>query len=184
MTPATADATRATQVRDATPADFDAILRLNTQWEHFLSPMDRSRLVTLHQMAAVHRVVVDAGKVCAFLLVMREGCAYDSLNYRWFDKRYKRFLYVDRVVIAGACQGRGLGRLLYADLLAFARINRVNTVTCEIDADPPNEPSRRLHAALGFCEVGTQRVGAAQKRVAMQALIVDAAPTNRPLARS
>ncbi|MEO7941563.1 MAG: GNAT family N-acetyltransferase, partial [Burkholderiaceae bacterium] len=126
----------------------------------------------LHLMAAAHRVVEDGGTVCAFLLAMREGCAYDSLNYRWFSDRYPRFLYVDRVVIAGDCQARGLGRSLYADLLAFAQASGVDTITCEIDADPPNEPSRRLHTALGFREVGTQRVGAAHKRVSMQALHV------------
>ena len=171
-----------TLVRDATPGDFTDILRLNTQWEHFLSPMDLARLEALHQMAAVHRVVESAGGVCAFMLAMREGCAYDSLNYRWFADRYPRFLYVDRVVISGDWHGRGLGRMLYADLLASARVSGVDTVTCEIDADPPNEPSRRLHEALGFREVGTQRVGVAQKQVAMQALRVDPGSLNPPSA--
>lgn len=163
----------ALHLRDATPADFTEILRLNTQWVHFLSPMHLARLQILHQMAAVHRVVEHAGTVCAFLLALREGCAYDSLNYRWFAQRYPRFLYVDRVVIAGDWHGHGLGRMLYADLFAFARHGGIDTVTCEIDADPPNEPSRRLHAALGFREVGAQRVGDAHKQVAMQALRVD-----------
>lgn len=170
----------AAQVRDATPADFAGILHLNLQWEHFLSPMDVSRLGSLHQMAAAHRVIADAGTVYAFMLVMREGCAYDSPNYRWFSDRYERFLYVDRVVIAGDNQGRGLGRMLYGDLFAFARFSGVDTVTCEIDADPPNEPSRRLHAALGFREVGAQRVGVAGKRVAMQAMNVGADPVIHP----
>lgn len=181
MTPMAASPVHAAQVRDATEADFADIVRLNTQWEHFLSPMDGPRLAMLHQMAAVHRVIVDAGRVCAFMLTMREGCAYASPNYQWFADRYERFLYVDRVVIAGDCQGRGLARMLYADLLAFARASGVDTVTCEVDADPPNEPSRRLHAALGFCKVGTLRVGVGHKQVAMQALRVDPAPMGRPL---
>lgn len=182
MTPGGFGQRHATLVRDATPGDFTDILRLNKQWEHYLSPMDLSRLEALHQMAAVHRVVEDAGKLCAFLLAMREGCAYDSLNYRWFAERYPRFLYVDRVVIAGDWHGRGMGRMLYADLFASARAGGVDTVTCEIDADPPNEPSRRMHVALGFREVGIQRVGTAHKQVAMQALRIDAASINPPFA--
>lgn len=158
-------------VRAAVPDDFDAILCMNQESVHFLSPMDRSRLTDLHQMAAYHRVI-DAGdgRACAFLIAMREGCDYDSANYRWFAERYTRFLYIDRVVIAGDQQGRGLGRQLYADLLSFARANGVDTVACEVDADPPNEPSRRFHASHGFSEVGTHRVGATHKQVAMQVL--------------
>jgi predicted GNAT superfamily acetyltransferase len=158
-------------IRAATPDDFDAILGMNQESVHFLSPLDRDRLTALHQMAAYHRVV-DAGdgRACAFLLAMREGCAYDSANYQWFATRYARFLYIDRVVIAGDQQGRGLGRQLYADLLSFARADGVETVACEFDTDPPNEPSRRFHASYGFREVGTHRVGATHKQVAMQVL--------------
>jgi len=158
-------------VRAAGPDDFDAILRMNQESVHFLSPMDRDRLTALHQMAAYHGVI-DAGdgRACAFLLAMREGCDYDSANYQWFAARYARFLYIDRVVIAGDQQGRGLGRQLYADLLSFARANGVESVACEFDTDPPNEPSRRFHMSHGFCEVGTHRVGASHKQVAMQML--------------
>jgi len=34
-------------IRDATAADFDAIVRLNLDSEHFMSPMDRARLDVL-----------------------------------------------------------------------------------------------------------------------------------------
>lgn len=158
-------------VRAATPNDFDTILRMNQESVHFLSPMDRSRLTDLHQMAAYHRVI-DAGdgRACGFLIAMREGCDYASANYQWFAARYARFLYIDRVVIADDQQARGLGRQLYAELLSFARADGVETVACEFDTDPPNEPSRRFHASYGFREVGTHRVGATHKQVAMQVL--------------
>lgn len=162
------------QLREAMPADFDAILALNQASVHFLSPMDRSRLATLHQMAAYRRVIARDGCVRAFLLAMREGSAYDSLNYRWIAERFDRFLYIDRVVIAGEMQGQGLGRMLYADLVSFARGTGVTTLTCEVDEDPPNPVSQRFHAAFGFRPVGHQRVGAAGKRVAFQALTLEA----------
>lgn len=161
-------------LRDAVAGDFNDILALNHASVHFLSAMDLQRLVDLHGMAAYHRVIEIDERVCAFLLAMREGCAYDSPNYRWIAERFERFLYIDRVVIAANRRGRGLGRMLYADLLSFARDMGVATMVCEVDDDPPNAASQRFHAAFGFREIGSQRVGAANKRVAFQALTVGA----------
>ena len=158
------------QLRDANPADFTDILRLNAESVHFLSPLDLQRLAWLHGMAVYHRVVEWQGRVEAFLLGFREGSAYDSPNYGWFAARYPQFLYIDRIVVGGSLQGQGAGKHLYKDLMQFARHADVQTIGCEIDVDPPNEISRRFHAALGFSEVGSQRYGATQKRVSLQVL--------------
>lgn len=163
-------------IRDAIDADFPAILALNAQSERFLSPMDVVRLRQLHGAAACHRVVERDGGVVAFLLVLREGADYDSPNYRWFAARYPQFLYIDRVVVAEAEQGRRLGAALYDDLFAFARRSGIDTVTCEFDVDPPNEASRRFHARYGFREVGTQRVAGGSKQVSLQEAFVGELP--------
>ena len=89
-------------IRDATPADHAAILALNLESEHLLSPMDAARLRHLDAQAAYHRVLLDDDTVVAFLLAFREGADYDSPNYRWFADGYPRFLYVDRVAVAAA----------------------------------------------------------------------------------
>lgn len=156
----------------AAPADFGAILALNRESEHFLSPLDAQRLARLHGEAAYHRVLRSGGEVAAFLLAFREGASYDSPNYRWFAERYPRFLYIDRVVVARAHQGRGLGRRLYVDLLAHAAATGAARVTCEFDLEPPNEASARFHAGFGFREVGTQWVAGGRKQVSLQAVEV------------
>ncbi len=112
---------------------------------HYLSPLTLESLQWLHDAAAYCRVVVDGGEIVAFLLALREGGTYDSLNYRWFAQNYDRFLYIDRVVVASQSRGAGIGRLLYADVFAFAGRSQVAHVTCEYDIDPPNEASRRFH---------------------------------------
>lgn len=157
-------------IRDARPTDFPQILALNQQSVDALSPLDDSRLQALHIDAAYHRVYESAGRAAAFLLVLREGSAYDSPNYRWFAHRYPAFLYIDRIVVAAELQGRGVGRLLYEDLLAFAAGSGAGIVTCEYDIEPLNLASQRLHDCFGFREVGTQIVGASTKRVSLQAL--------------
>lgn len=157
-------------LRDATPADFPRVLALNEASVRFLSPLDMARLARLHAASAFHRVIEDSGRVVAFLLAFREGADYDSVNYRWFAARYERFLYIDRVVVDAACQGRGLGQRLYDDLFAFARATAAERVTCEFDVDPPNEASRRFHARHGFAEVGAQAVAGGKKTVSLQAV--------------
>ncbi len=157
-------------IRDAVAADFGEILRLNARSEHVLSPLTRERLELLHREAAYHRVMEVPAGIAAFLLAFREGCAYDSPNYRWFAEHYHRFLYVDRIVVADAHRGQGLAILLYEDLFRFARASGAARVTCEFDIEPSNEASRRFHAGFGFTGVGTQRVGAGKKLVSLQAV--------------
>ncbi|MCY7305695.1 MAG: GNAT family N-acetyltransferase [Rhodoferax sp.] len=163
------------QIRAAVESDFAQVLLLNKESEHFLSPLNLARLRWLHSMAAYHRVLGSDGQVDAFLIALREGCAYDSVNYRWFAERYPRFLYIDRIVVAARRQGNGTGRHLYTDLIGFARAGGALLVTCEIDADPPNEPSQRFHAAFGFKVVGSQLAGVSQKRVSLQAVALESA---------
>jgi predicted GNAT superfamily acetyltransferase len=156
--------------RDAHPADFGQILGLNEESVRFLSPLTPARLERLHQQAACHRVVEREGRVAAFLLALREGSAYDSPNYQWFAGHYDKFLYVDRIVVAAAHRGQGLGHRLYTDLFAFARRTGARRVTCEFDSYPPNEASRRFHEHYGFKEVGTQSVAAGTKQVSLRAV--------------
>lgn len=163
--------------RDATPADFPAILALNEAFVAVLSPLDNERLARLHAQAAMHRVIGEDGQVEAFLLVFREGADYDSPNYRWFAQRYARFLYVDRIVVGVGTQARGAGSRLYRDVYELASRDGVPLITCEFDIEPPNPASERFHAKLGFHEVGRQHLDAGKKMVSLQALDVAAGNT-------
>ncbi len=155
-------------IRDATPGDFPAILALNAESVHFLSPLDAVRLQHLHAQAAYHRVAEIDGAVAAFLLVLREGADYDSPNYLWFAEHYRQFLYVDRIVVAAAMQGQRLAAHLYDDIIVFAAASGVARLTCEFDVEPPNPASERFHARYGFREVGRQWIGGDKKQVSLQ----------------
>lgn len=163
-------------LRDATPADFPAILALNEAFVAVLSPLDGERLAQLHAHAALHRVIEHDGRIEAFLLAFREGADYDGANYRWFAQRYARFLYVDRIVVAGSTQARGAGSRLYRDACALASHHAVPFITCEFDIEPPNPASQRFHARLGFREVGQRQLDGGGKTVSMQALDLAAEP--------
>jgi|SRR6185369_2955127 len=156
-------------IRDARPDDFPEILALNAESVHFLSPLDAMRLRHLHAQAAYHRVVEREGKIAAFLLAFREGVDYDSLNYRWFAQNFPRFLYIDRIVVAGSARGLGFGAQLYDDILAFAAATNAARLTAEFDIEPPNPVSAAFHQRYGFREVGTQWLGGGKKQVSLQA---------------
>ena len=42
------------------------------------------------------------GALEAFIMTFDQDARYDSPNFLWFRERYPRFVYVDRVVVAGA----------------------------------------------------------------------------------
>jgi hypothetical protein len=161
------------RIRDAEIADREAILALNEASVSLLSPLSQQRLAELHVMAALHRVVEREGAVIGFLLAVREGADYDSPNYRWFAERYPQFLYVDRVVVADAARGQGVGALLYRDMFEFAAASGARLVTCEFDIDPPNPASEQFHARFGFREVGRQWVADGRKQVSLQVAPVE-----------
>ena len=161
-------------IRPADINDFAAILALNEESVHFLSPLDLPRLSALHAQAALHRVVEVDDRVAAFLLAFREHADYDSPNYLWFEHRYETFLYIDRVVVGRALQGTGLGRRLYQDAFAEAQRSAVPRLTCEFDIDPPNPVSAGFHAGFGFVEVGRQSAAGGKKQVSLQCAPVKA----------
>ena len=156
------------RIRDAQAGDFDAILALNEASVSLLSPLSPRRLAGLHAQAALHRVAEREGEVIGFLLAFREGADYDSLNYLWFAGRYPQFLYVDRVVVADAARGQGVGALLYRDMFEFAAASGARLVACEFDIDPPNPLSEQFHARFGFREAGRQWVADGRKQVSLQ----------------
>jgi predicted GNAT superfamily acetyltransferase len=159
-------------IRPATADDFVEILRLNSEWVRFTSELDVAALAALHSQSPYHRVVESGGRVVAFLLALREGADYGSPNYRWFEERGGTFLYIDRVIVGAAAQRGGVASQLYDDVVQFASATNAGVVVCEIDADPPNEASRRFHERRGFREVGSQMVAGGAKRVSLLELQV------------
>lgn len=144
------------------PADQPAILALNNEHAAELSWLEPERLSYLIGQAFHARRI---GEVEAFLMAFDQDAAYDSPNYLWFRERYRRFVYVDRIVVANAARGRGHARRLYLDLFARAAATGHTIVTCEVNADPPNPASDAFHAALGFSEVGDATIHDGAKTV-------------------
>ena len=157
------------QLRHASAEDFPDILAINQAYVHFTSPMDLVKLQDMDRESAYHKVIEVDDEIAAFLLVMHEHSNYHSVNFRWFSQRLPRFFYIDRIVIAEAFQGQGMGKTLYLDLFDVARQQQVQHITCEYNTKPSNPASQAFHASLGFEEIGSQALGP-EKAVSMQLL--------------
>ncbi|CCV07455.1 conserved hypothetical protein [Mesorhizobium metallidurans STM 2683] len=144
------------------PQDEPAILTLNNEHAAELSWLEAGRLSFLLGEAFYARRI---GAIEAFIMTFDQDADYDSPNFLWIRERYKRFVYVDRVVVAGHARGRGHARRLYEDL--FGHVSRAGQtiVTCEVNAEPPNPASDAFHAALGFVEVGDAVIHGGKKAV-------------------
>jgi len=140
----------AVTVRDAGEQDEAFILALNAACTPAVGEMDATDYRDIVGWA--HRVLIAeaGGQPAGFMILIRPGSAYPSLNYAWFERRFLRHLYVDRIAIDQSVRGQGIGRALYDAALAIAAANGDQRITCEVNVDPPNPESMAFHMRLGF----------------------------------
>ena len=122
--------------------------------EHFLSIVDYFRTLQLDDIIA------------GFLIALTPGKDYHSPNYKWFEKKFDSFMYVDRIVIDPAYQSNGLGWAFYNNLRDFTRGGSPR-ITCEVNLRPPNEGSIIFHEKYGFRQVGKQETEGGKKEVSL-----------------
>ncbi len=139
-----------------TDDDIGFVVALNQDLEWATAPMDVERLTTI-RTASEHAVVVeDEHGPAAFALILGPRTSYDSVNYRWFCETFDDFLYLDRIMVAERSQRRGVATMVYGAMEHHAR--RFGRMVCEVNSDPPNEPSLTFHSARGYRTVGHQRM--------------------------
>ena len=109
----------------------------------------------------------EADQLAGFVLLLREGAAYTSLNYQWFSKTLSEFLYVDRIVVVPEFRGFGVAQLLYDHARAIAKDQAVPWLTCEVNLEPPNPRSLAFHHRQGFEELGQQATEGGLKTVSL-----------------
>ena len=122
--------------------------------EHFLYIVDYFRTLKVEN------------KIAGFLIALSPGKDYSSLNYKWFEKTYDSFMYVDRIVIDTNYHRNGLGTSFYNDLETFS-IGKSSRITCEVNIRPKNEGSMVFHENYGFEQVGTQTTEEGKKEVSL-----------------
>ena len=140
-------------IRPAEKADYKLALVMNEGALPHVSSLTEAGFAELAGQCFYFGGAWVEGAVAGFLMALRPGEAYQSLNYRWFCERYTSFVYIDRIVVAPQFNGMGIGRALYADVERAAK-SLAPILTCEVNLKPPNPGSLAFHKKLGFAEVG------------------------------
>lgn len=160
------------EIKDLNLENISRVLKLNEELVEVLSPMDENLLKELYEESEMFKVVEIDDNVVAFLIVIREGRKYKSLNYQWFMRNYGKFLYIDRVVIDPKYHRLGIGKTLYNEVIKKAQEEFIEIISAEIDIFPENINSLEFHNRFKFKEVGKQFVANGKKQVSLQILKV------------
>lgn len=145
------------RLREVRESELEHVLALNNGAGPTILPMDAERARLFHREASYFRVAEVDGHLAGFLIALTPEAGYHSPNFRWFQDAYDDFVYIDRIVVAGAYRRHGLGRIFYADVQSFAEV-RSPRLCCEVLLEPRDDASVLFHGTYGFREAGQQVV--------------------------
>lgn len=142
------------RVRETCRTDFSSILRINRESVPNVSELDADEFSLLLDLCEYSKVVEVDGEIAGYIFALGKGMDYDGEEYNWFRSQSSEdFLYIDQIAIDREWQGRGCGKILYADLENYAVRSRRPTLVCEVNCEPLNQVSMAFHERLGFKEL-------------------------------
>ena len=147
----------------------DFIINLNSENIPAVGRLDEKSFNRFLEYSDYFKLVKYDNQFIGFIIGVLANRPYNSVNYKWFEKKYKTFIYIDRIVISFKFQNKGFGTLLYDDLISSFK-DRIDFMTCEVNIIPKNNISMKFHKKYGFKEVGRQRTENGKKLVSMQLL--------------
>lgn len=142
-------------IRPYAAADLAALHAINVAGAPGVGPVSQAALAAIIAQGHCLVCATQTEAVCGFLLTLGPDADYASPNYQWFDARYEDFVYVDRIAVAPAVQGKGLGTSLYEQAFT-AYAGQALLIGCEVNTAPPNPGSLRFHTRLGFSKIGAK----------------------------
>ena len=154
---------------DCSVSNKDFIFNLNENNLPAVSVLDDDLFNMFLKCSDYFKIIKIEDTPVGFLIALLPGHLYKSANYKWFENRYKSFIYVDRIVISSDYQDKGIGSFFY-DHIKFSFHDLLNSMVCEINLIPKNDQSINFHKKYGFTEVGQQYTDQRKKLVSMQLL--------------
>ncbi|MFI5691120.1 GNAT family N-acetyltransferase [Kribbella sp. NPDC051586] len=140
-----------------TPADYGAVLALNSAAIGLVDPLGPDRLDWLRLIAA-HAAVIDVDdEPAGFLLTFTPGSAYDGLEFDWFTQTYAdRFLLIERIVVAPEHRREGIGSQVYRAIERAAK--PFDRAVARVRSHPLDASGLSFHTARGYTEIAKQRL--------------------------
>ena len=118
-----------------------------------LDSLDQQR--KLLSISSYHSILLEENELIGFSICFRESRPYWSENYKYFEDKLDRFLYIDRIAIRSEYRRQGHAKRMYEDIFNIASQDDL-IVTAEVNTKPANQGSLRFHEYMGFKEVGAR----------------------------
>ena len=98
-----------TTLRSLTLEDVPSLVAINNSGVPAVPPCDEETMRQLLDLSslALGLMGTDGGELLGFLLAMDSELDYDSENYRFFERHYDNYLYIDRIVLSDNARGLG-----------------------------------------------------------------------------
>lgn len=155
------------QLRDVDPGDLAPLHALNQAAVPAVGSVPPERFEYFLRVAGYFRLAAIDAEPAGFLIGLRPGSDYGSLNYAWFSRRYADFVYIDRLAVDSRWRRRGVASALYADVERYALGLGAPLLACEVNLRPRNDVSLAFHERHGFTEVGRQGTDGGGKTVSL-----------------
>lgn len=137
-------------------------LALNNQFARETSKLDLQRFeFMIENSIAAFAISPDIG----FFLAYDEKSKYDGIHFQYLKKKFKNFIYLDRIVVKKSEQGLGVGTSLYECLFEIAEDADIEYILCEVNIEPMNEISIEFHDMLGFETIEDRKIEEINKTV-------------------
>ena len=68
-------------------------------------------------------VIMDQKIIKGFCVIFKENSDYESKNYKYFNEKHGKFLYIDRIGISEDLKQKGLGTSMYKHIFNNNRNN-------------------------------------------------------------
>ena len=136
-------------LKNCTESKLEEIYALNQSLTPMLGELkDIQHLKRLINMSKCSKGLKIKGRIAAFMICFRENSEYESKNYLYFNRKYKEFLYVDRIGVSKNLENNGLGSILYKYIIE--NFGEDLTICAEINTKPMNKKSIIFHEKHDF----------------------------------
>lgn len=151
-------------IRNLELSDLQSIWDINEEGLPGTGKVSQEEIKSLLDYSSLAVGVYSHDQLLGFVICLPPRTDYGSLNYAWFNQRYEKFLYVDRIAVKSDYQNQNIGSNLYDYVKKWSKGIEV-PVTAEVNIHPPNPGSMRFHIRHGFEQVGVLQHG--EKSVAL-----------------
>lgn len=141
------------EIRDLRALDSRSIWEINEQGLPGTGKVSEDEIIALLEFSSFSIGAYDNDNLLGFVICLPPATEYGSLNYAWFNHRYDRFLYVDRIAVSSESRNQKIGSKLYQAVIGESEAQGV-PIAAEVNLRPPNLDSIRFHERHGFTEVG------------------------------